>query len=119
MILTRVPSLLRLLHCSFCGKSEREIQKLVAGPGGIHICDECVDVCRLVMEGEAVARDFAPSAWPTERLLALIAPLNATQEAHRRHLGDVVDTLRARKVSWAAIAKPLGITRQSAWERFG
>ena len=113
----RIPG--RLLHCSFCGKSEQEIRKLAAGPGGIHICDECVDVCRLIMEGETVARDFAPVGWPTERLLALLGPLNVTLEAHREHLGDVVGELRARKVSWAAIAQPLGITRQSAWERFG
>ena len=109
----------RLLHCSFCGKSEKDIQKLVAGPGGIHICNECVDVCRLIMEGESVARDFAPEAWPTERLLTVLAPLNATLEAHREHLGDVVSALRSRNVSWASIAQPLGITRQSAWERFG
>ena len=109
----------RLLHCSFCGKSEKEIEKLVAGPGGVHICNECVDVCRLVMEGAAVERDFAPRAWPTERLLALLGPLNTTLEAHREHLGEVVSVLRSRKVSWASIAQPLGITRQSAWERFG
>lgn len=110
----------RLLHCSFCGKSEKEIRKLVAGPGGIHICDECVDVCRLIMAGKtAVARDFEPEGWPTERLLTVLAPLNATLEAHREHLGEVVGVLRSRNVSWAAIAEPLGITRQSAWERFG
>jgi len=42
----------KLLCCSFCGKSEREISKLAAGPGGLHICNECVGVCELIMEGD-------------------------------------------------------------------
>lgn len=109
-----------LICCSFCGKSEHEIAKLAAGPGGLHICDECVEVCRLVMAGDAeVARDFDPARWPTNRLITLLAPLDKALEAHRDHLGRVVDALRARKVSWAKIAAPLGVSRQSAWERFG
>ena len=110
----------QLLCCSFCGKSERDVSKLAAGPGGLHICNECVDICRLIMEGDGtVARDFDPATWPTERLLALLAPLNATVEAHRQHLHHVVDVLRSRAISWAKIAAPLGVSRQSAWERFG
>lgn len=109
-----------LLCCSFCGKSEHEIAKLAAGPGGIHICDECVEACRLIMSGEAAApRDFDPANWPTERLLQVLGPLNKTCEAHRGHLGKVVDALRARETSWAKIAEPLGVSRQTAWERFG
>lgn len=108
------------LHCSFCGKSEDEVQKLAAGPGGIHICNECVAVCQTIMEGEGagISRAFDPQTWPKERLLALLSPLNATAEAHRAHLQTVVDTLRAQDVSWAAIARSLGISRQTAWERF-
>jgi hypothetical protein len=36
-----------------------------------------------------------------------------------RCLGEVVDALRQREVSWAKIAEPLGVSRQTAWERFG
>jgi ATP-dependent protease Clp ATPase subunit len=86
----------RKLCCSFCGKSDHEVQKLAAGPGGIHIWDECVAVCQLIMAGNrAVKRRFDPAKWPTERLLNLLGPLNKTVEAHRKHLGDVVDVLRA------------------------
>lgn len=107
------------LHCSFCGKSEDEIAKLAAGPAGITICNECVAACQVVMDGNtAPARSFDPSTWPSERLLALLAPVQATAEAHREHLQTIVDALRAREVSWAAIAEKLGVTRQSAWERF-
>jgi hypothetical protein len=36
------------LACSFCGKSQRDVQKLVAGPG-VYICDECVEVCNEII----------------------------------------------------------------------
>jgi ATP-dependent Clp protease ATP-binding subunit ClpX len=65
-----------------------------------------------------MARGFDPANWPTERLLALVEPLSATAEAHRNHLQSVVDNLRTREVSWAAIAEKLGVSRQAAWERF-
>ncbi len=111
----------KTLHCSFCGKSEKQIEKLAAGPGGIHICNECVEACLLIMDGEGAGlrRRFDPGRWPTERLLAILAPVNATLETYREHLHNVVDALRRREISWAKIAKPLGISRQSAWERFG
>ena len=111
----------KTLHCSFCGKSEKQIEKLAAGPGGIHICNECVEACLLIMDGAGAGmkRRFDPSSWPTERLLAILAPVSATLEAYREHLHDIVDALRRREISWAKIAKPLGISRQSAWERFG
>ncbi len=37
------------LHCSFCGKLNSQVKKLIAGPDGVYICDECVDVCRHVI----------------------------------------------------------------------
>lgn len=39
-----------IYHCSFCGKSQDQIQRLVAGPGGVYICDECIDFCRKSIE---------------------------------------------------------------------
>ena len=111
---------MKRLCCSFCGKSDREVAKLAAGPGGLYICDECVEACRLYMDGKAaLPRGFDPAKWPTERLLAVLGPLNDTLEAYRAHLDDVVDALRARKISWAKIAAPLRVSRQTAWERFG
>lgn len=37
------------VHCSFCGKPEDEIDKIIAGPG-IHICNECVALCNAIIE---------------------------------------------------------------------
>ncbi|MGH2503450.1 MAG: ATP-dependent Clp protease ATP-binding subunit ClpX, partial [Ktedonobacterales bacterium] len=39
-------------RCSFCGKSQDLVQRLIAGPGGVYICDECVDLCREIIEEE-------------------------------------------------------------------
>ena len=40
------------LHCSFCGKPEELTKRLVAGPNGVYICDECIEICRDVMKEE-------------------------------------------------------------------
>src|SRR5512146_2383125 len=39
-------------RCSCCGKSQDQVQRLIAGPGGVYICDECVDLCREIIEEE-------------------------------------------------------------------
>src|SRR5580765_878797 len=44
---TRMP-----YRCSFCGKSQDQVQRLIAGPGGVYICDECVELCREIIEEE-------------------------------------------------------------------
>ena len=52
-----------LLKCSFCGKSQKQVQQLIAGPG-VYICDECVELCNEIIEerlaeaGEEVASEF-------------------------------------------------------------
>ena len=42
-----------LLKCSFCGKSQKQVRKLIAGPG-VYICDECIDLCNEIIEEELV-----------------------------------------------------------------
>jgi len=52
-----------LLKCSFCGKSQKQVQQLIAGPG-VYICDECVELCNEIIDerqsegGESAAADF-------------------------------------------------------------
>lgn len=36
--------------CSFCGKQQQQVEHLTAGPGGVYICNECVDLCRKIIE---------------------------------------------------------------------
>ena len=40
------------IRCSFCGKTEDQVRKLIAGPDGVYICDECIGICSEIMEEE-------------------------------------------------------------------
>ncbi len=40
------------IRCSFCNKTEDQVRKLIAGPGGVYICDECIDICSEIIEEE-------------------------------------------------------------------
>jgi len=51
----------KLLYCSFCGKSQNEVRKLIAGPS-VFICDECVDLCNDIIREEADAETGETSA---------------------------------------------------------
>ncbi len=50
----------KLLYCSFCGKSQHEVRKLIAGPS-VFICDECIDLCNDIIREEATP-DTSPKA---------------------------------------------------------
>jgi hypothetical protein len=77
----------------------------------VYICDECVALCNeIIVRGppRTPANTAAPEVLPTERLLERLQPIE-----------DIVQgILRSREVSWAQIGAALGISRQSAWERF-
>ena len=51
----------RLLYCSFCGKSQHEVNKLVAGPS-VFICDECVDLCNDIIKVEVMGNGASSGA---------------------------------------------------------
>lgn len=51
----------KLLYCSFCGKSQHEVKKLIAGPS-VFICDECVDLCNDIIREEAQSTDAEKTA---------------------------------------------------------
>jgi ATP-dependent Clp protease ATP-binding subunit ClpX len=53
-------------RCSFCSRDESEVQRLIAGPEGVSICNECVDLCRDILEGEGQwsAASTAPPGHP-------------------------------------------------------
>ncbi len=48
-----------LLNCSFCGKTQHEVRKLIAGPN-VYVCDECVALCNDIITEEASSGDRAP-----------------------------------------------------------
>jgi len=51
----------KLLYCSFCGKSQHEVKKLIAGPS-VFICDECIDLCNDIIRDETVAEQGGKAA---------------------------------------------------------
>ena len=97
--------------------------KLIAGPGFIFICDECVGLCNGIIGGtwqpsEGDADRFKVGDIATETLLARLKPIENTLQGMGNQLQTVVEELRGREVSWARIGEALGVSRQSAWERF-
>lgn len=64
----------RRMHyrCSFCGKGRDEVKQLIAGPGAVYICDECVELCQgIVAEKDPEARISSPELPPNPVLLHL------------------------------------------------
>ncbi len=51
-----------IVRCSFCNKSQNQVRKLIAGPNGAYICDECVDVCSEIIEEEFEYDERSPFA---------------------------------------------------------
>ena len=56
----------RMTLCSFCGKSQAEVKKIIAGPG-VYICDSCVNVCKTIIDREV--KQPVADAKPTIRLI--------------------------------------------------
>jgi ATP-dependent Clp protease ATP-binding subunit ClpX len=107
------------LHCSFCLKSQHEVKKLIAGPGNLFICDECVGLCDEYVAGRTPKiAPFKMENISSETLLARLKPIEMTLQGMGNQLQTVVEELRGREVSWARIGEALGVSRQSAWERF-
>jgi len=50
------------VRCSFCNKTQNQVRKLIAGPSGVYICDECIEICEDILEEELEEDDdFSPS----------------------------------------------------------
>ena len=60
------------VRCSFCNKPQAQVHKLIAGPNGIYICDECVDVCAEIIEEEMAYDD--DGAWSPFSDINLLKP---------------------------------------------
>lgn len=74
------------LRCSFCNKSQRYVQRLIAGPNHVYICDECVDICmNIVSEGP---KEEGRSLVATTSACALChIPVDATESLYVRERG--------------------------------
>lgn len=106
----------KLLRCSFCSQTEKQVSRLLGGPK-VHICDECVGACNRILEATPI--EFKGWDNMTEQeLLGGLKVADTTVDATRLVLQSHVDSLRRRGVSWQKIGDALGVSRQAAWERF-
>ena len=68
--------------CSFCGKSEDKVNKLLAGPSGVCICDECVDTCVAILEEEHEVKSGS------EHAFKLLKPVEIKNELDKYVVGQ-------------------------------
>ena len=115
----RIPGGARLetLCCSFCNKDKDAVAKLVAGPG-VYICNECVDLCNLIIAEKTTGEFGAWNERPDDELLTGLAKVQAVVSQADAAVHDYVDVLRSRGISWTRIGAALGVSKQAAWERF-
>lgn len=118
--MTLPDTLTELARCSFCGKPDTEVAKLVAGPG-VYICNECVALSASIIDGSPETAGPRVSMWESltdEEMLSHIPRVAAHIDQAEADLRSWAQELRRRGVTWARLGEALGITRQSAWERF-
>ena len=83
------------LKCSFCGKSQEQVRKLIAGPG-VYICDECVDLCNEILDEELLdtntaASQPAPRSEPPQKRRARSSNLSLNQIPKPREIKNYLD----------------------------
>jgi ClpX C4-type zinc finger len=106
--------------CSFCLRPNSDVKTLVAGPG-VFICNDCIALCSQVVETKPAS---SPRVAPWEQEMALedvlasLPRIAAAGAQVERNLVEWVRRARSSGATWARIGEALGMTRQSAWERF-
>ena len=103
-----------LFKCSFCGKSQKQVKKLIAGPG-VYICDECIDLCNEIIEeefsDETPAQSSADLPRPAE-IRAFLDDYIIGQDSATKTLSSRCTTLQADPVSALAAVTT---TTTSSW----
>ncbi len=108
---------LETVCCSFCTKDKSAVAKLIAGPG-VYICNECVDLCDLIIADESVPKFGTWRERPDSELLSGLAQVQGVVAQADAAVHDYVAILRERGLSWTRIGEALGVSKQAAWERF-
>ncbi|MEV0064903.1 ClpX C4-type zinc finger protein [Amycolatopsis sp. NPDC050768] len=107
-------------YCSFCLKRADEVSKLISG-AGVYICDGCVSLCGEILAGQHEPATPEVTLWERksdDEILQSIPRMAMVSAQADARIQAQVDLLRSRGVAWARIGEALGVTRQSAWERF-
>jgi hypothetical protein len=104
-----------ILSCSFCGKPHTEIEALIAGPG-VYICNECVGFAEQFLGSPQIA------PWQrvndVDAILKNLPRIERASGRGKESLTGWVTRARMLGATWDRIGSALGMTKQSAWERF-
>jgi len=116
-----------LLQCNFCGKSQRQVAKLIAGPG-VYICDECIGLCNEIIEEELAGppaedlvglwNEFIDEDLADEDPAATEEPVARWMRWIDGPIKDDVAAMHARRDAWAAVWRMLEESEprpDSAW----
>ncbi|MEU7884707.1 ClpX C4-type zinc finger protein [Microbispora bryophytorum] len=107
------------IRCSFCSKPKTDVAKMIAG-AGVHICNECVGLCAEILAAQSVETPEIPytESMTVEQILEFLPRIAEVSAQVEDNLRVWVQRARDRGATWARIGAALGMTRQSAWERF-
>jgi hypothetical protein len=113
-----------IASCSFCGKPDTTVQRLVAGPG-VYICDECVELSAPIIADAARTTGEESSRRrsryydrSTEDILAMLPALVRSADRVESELAGWISRLRDRGTDWQTIAGAAGMSIDSARQRF-
>ena len=102
-------------QCSFCGRDREACGKLAYGPG-VAICSDCTENCASLHAGGVASEPWLDMT--QEQVLELLPRISAVAAQVEQRLAAWVGVARDKGASWARVGEALGMTRQSAWERF-
>jgi hypothetical protein len=113
-----------IASCSFCGKPDSAVQRLVAGPG-VYICNECIELCQTIVDTTALSTPEESSRRrshyydrSSEDILALLPALVRAADRVEGELAGWINRLRERESDWQTIAGAAGMSVDAARERF-
>jgi hypothetical protein len=107
-------------HCSFCGIKGTKGMRFGGGLGAM-ICEDCVEHYHEVFQSDSKTRQSAKPPWDSmtdAEILSNLPLIAQTADQVSEFLVEWVELARSRKMSWAAIGKAFGVSRQAVWERF-
>ena len=106
-----------IFSCSFCGKSQKDVKKLIAGPDS-YICDECVALCAEIISEDS--EELPPSEEQVAAAFTAMLKARATAaQTAEADLSKLARQARVKGLDWAVIATALGISADEAESRYG